>query len=427
MSLLLGCIADDITGASDLALSLASRGMPVTQYMGIPDKREQSGTAAAVIALKIRTAPVTDALSAARRSAEWLLDQGARQLYYKYCSTFDSTDEGNIGPVTNMLLEFLDDDFTVICPAFPANGRTIRAGLLYVGPVPLAESSMRNHPLTPMTRSSLIELMDAQTVPGATGHISLADMETGSDDLKTRFIELMRAGCRYVVADIQTNEHLETLAQACRHMRLVTGASALAEGLAGNFLHDTNKATIGGLQGDACLNLPRLPGAAVVLAGSCSTATRRQTETMRQVHACLVVDPLALASDVSVTNRLVNEAITMWQRGPLLISSESDPELVAEAQQQLGIEAAADLVESALGRIAAGLQHAGARKFIIAGGETSGAVAAALKVKVLGTGPRIDTGVPWMIHQQQPEMVLAFKSGNFGQDDFFLKAMAMVS
>ncbi|MDZ4729567.1 MAG: 3-oxo-tetronate kinase [Xanthomonadales bacterium] len=423
MPLQLACIADDITGASDLALTLASHGMSVTQVMGVPTASVHIETDAAVIALKIRTAPVDQAVQQATEAAHHLLRLGAHQLYFKYCSTFDSTPVGNIGPVTDALLDCVDEGFTVVCPAFPANQRTIRGGVLYVGGVPLAESSMRYHPLTPMTCSSLLELMDQQTAPGASGLVELDCVRRGVEAVRHQFDVLRGTGKRYAVLDCEQNADLITAAAACKDLKLITGASALAMGLPGNFQKTDSR-----IHKSAFASIPTdLAGHPVVLAGSCSETTRKQVAYMSRTCATIVIDPQALHRDQAHLQQLQEQAIQAWQKGSLLIYSSAESEQVKQAQQLLGFSESAELVEQALGSLAASLANSGACQFIIAGGETSAAVAAALQVKQLHTGPKIDEGIPWMIASGDRPMVLAFKSGNFGREDFFIKAMAMLA
>ena len=420
MNLQLGCIADDFTGASDVALMLAERGMPVTQVLGLPDENLKAGTAAVVIALKTRTTKAAEAVRQSRKAAEWLLEQGAQQVMFKYCSTFDSTADGNIGPVTDALLSVLDDDFTVVCPAFPANGRTVHNGMLMVNGQPLSESSMRHHPLTPMRNSNLLELMDEQTHEGASIGIDLKTVRGGKESLRAALARAKHEGYRYAIPDAETDADLLALGEACARLKLVTGASGIAIGLPNNFL------PIGKERKSACVPLPQLPGHAVIIAGSCSQTTRSQVEFMRAHCGFMDVHPCKLASGEQSMELLCNEAVMLWQKGPVMVTSEADPQKVKEAQAKLGREQAAALVEQTLAEIAEHLASRGACKFILAGGETSGAVAAALGSGVLLTGPRIDPGVPWMVRADQPTQVLAFKSGNFGSRDFFLRALEML-
>lgn len=421
MRLLLGCIADDITGASDLALMLAAHGMPTTFCLGLPVSFPSVRTPAIVIALKIRTVPKRDAVRQAREAAAWLLDLGADKLFYKYCSTFDSTAEGNIGPVSDALLQLVDEPLTVLAPAFPGNGRTVRAGVLYVNGVRLSESSMRNHPLTPMTQSYLPDLMDRQTAPRSTGLVSNVEIMRGADAVTSALERLKQSGCRYAVVDTESEADLRVIAGATHALRLVTGAAGIASAIPGEY---RKRGELPDIEIDN--SLPRVGGHAAVLAGSCSAATRKQVESFRSHAESIVVDPQALFDGEVTEAELVERASSAAGRGDVLLHSESDPEKLRAAQERIGIDASAELVECTFGRIARRLAEDGVRKFIVAGGETSGAVAKALALSEFRIGPQIDPGVPWMYTADSPELCIAFKSGNFGAPDFFQKALEML-
>ena len=420
MKLKLGCIADDITGASDVALMLAEHGMPVLLALGLPENFIEAPAEAIVIGLKSRTTKAEQAVKQSVQAARWLLKKGATQLLFKYCSTFDSTREGNIGPVSEALLKLTGDNFTLVCPAFPDNGRTIENALLMVNGIPLSESSMRNHPLTPMRNANLVELMDEQTHDGASTGLSLSIVRQGARATKEKLSELRNKGFRYVIPDITNNYDLKVLAEAVSDMKVVTGASGIAMGLPDNFRPSgTDKE-------NACAPLPKLKGHPVIIAGSCSLATRGQVEFVREQCFAIEVDPLQIAGNQQSLDELCKIASSHWQNGPVLIYSSTDPEHVELVQQKLGKEQAATLVEQTLAQIAVHLANQGASKFVLAGGETSGAVAAALGTSLMRIGPKIDSGVPWMIRADGPTQVLAFKSGNFGTPDFFQRAIAML-
>lgn len=421
MGLLLGCIADDITGGSDLGLMLAAHGMPTTLCLGIPAGERDRRSAAMVIALKIRSIDAASAVEQALGAADWLLAHDAAQLYYKYCSTFDSTDAGNIGPVTDALLDRLDDNFTVLLPAFPKNGRTVRDGVLYVDGVPLAESPMRDHPLTPMTRSSLIELMDAQTAEGRTGLVPAATVARGADAMRQAFGVLKSEGKRYAVVDTAGDEALEPIAEACVDLKLITGGSGVAAALPSSLATRKRLTPVEGTT-----ELPAVGGYAAVLSGSCSAATRGQVARFLRHSPGIVVDPLEVATGETSMDALAAEAERLAPLGNLLIYSTTDPERLGLVQEMLGIEASAHLVERTLASVAKRLLSAGTRKFLVAGGETSGAVAAALGATEFEIGPEIDPGVPWMVTTAAPPMCVAFKSGNFGGPDFFERALDML-
>jgi uncharacterized protein YgbK (DUF1537 family) len=420
---LIGAIGDDVTGSADLALMLSKHGMSVVQTIGLP----QSGAVvhdahAAVVALKSRTAPVEQAVADSLAACDWLLAQGARQIFFKYCSTFDSTEKGNIGPVAEALLARLGAEITIYCPAFPQNGRTVYNGHLFVGEDLLADSSMRHHPLTPMTDSNLVRFLGKQVRNSETvGLISYAVVDQGAAAIGNRLQEMAPTKFRHVVVDAMTDQHLLAIGEACAGLKLVTGGSGVAMGLPRNFRR-------AGLLGDSTgpAPLPKLNGGTAILAGSCSAATRRQVARTAARFPAVCVDPRELAS-----GRMTIEGIARWAADlageiAVLFHSTAEPEQVAAVQAQLGREGAGHLVEQAMGELALRLRQAGVRKFIVAGGETSGAVMAALKVRSLRIGPEIAPGVPWTVTDDEPPLCLALKSGNFGDEHFFEKAVRML-
>ncbi len=422
MPILLGAIADDLTGATDLAAMLSRRGLAVEQVLGLPQGEPGPGVQAVVVALKARTAPVTRAVAESLASCDWLTRHGAAQILFKYCSTFDSTDRGNIGPVALALMSRLGTDFTIVCPALPENGRTVRGGHLYVDGVPLADSPMRDHPLTPMRESDLRILLDRQTGPPPAELIPLAVVEQGTEAIANSFASLRASGARFGVVDAVTDDQLEAIGHACRGMRLVTGGSGVALGLPDNFRQD-------GLlrEPTATLELPDLPGPVAILSGSGSEASRRQVEAAAKRVPAIRVDPIALADGTTSLESLFAEARAGLTQGAVLISATDTPERVAAIQERLGRAEAANLVESTLATLARRLVDSGVRKLIVAGGETSGAVAAALEVCRLRVGPEIAPGVPWTVRHEEPTLLLAFKSGNFGGPGFFLEALEQVA
>jgi len=420
VAILLGAIADDFTGATDLANTLVSQGMRTVQTIGVPQTDLDLGDAeAVVVALKSRTAPVAEAVSASLEALDWLRHLGARQFFFKYCSTFDSTPAGNIGPVADALLDALDDDFALVCPAFPANGRSVYLGHLFVGNQLLSDSSMKDHPLTPMRDSSLPRLLQAQSKRRA-GVIPYPTVTTGAKATRTACDELRTAGISYGVADALTDVDLLTLGAAAANHKLVTGGSGIALGLPANFRHQ------GRLDEPVDPKLPTATGPAVVIAGSCSEATRGQVDHARDLWPCLKLDVDRLANGEPVADEAV-----AWARGqnratPLMIYSSANPDEIARVQATHGREAAGTLVEEALGWIAHDLVDGGWRRLIVAGGETSGAVVSALGIRGLRIGPEIDPGVPWTETVDAPYLSLALKSGNFGAEDFFSRALEML-
>lgn len=423
MAALLGCIADDFTGGTDLAGMLVKAGMRTVQLIGVPEHPAPDDVDAVVIALKSRTSPVDDAVAQSLRALRWLREAGCRQFYFKYCSTFDSTPQGNIGPVAEALMRELGSDFTIACPAFPANGRTIYNGYLFVGDVLLNESGMRDHPLTPMTDASLVRVLQAQASHrvGLVGHADVAD---GAGAIARRFEALKAQACGFAVVDAVTDRDLVAIGLACADMPLVTGASGMASGLAENFRRR-------GLltAADAAGVLPATGGSRAVVAGSCSPATQRQVEAMRQRAPAFHVDARDLFHGIDVVAAALEWAAPLLNDGPVLVYSTAAPEVVREIQERNGASSSGEAVEGALADIAQGLVGLGVGQLIVAGGETSGAVVRALGVSGLRIGPEIDPGVPWTVGLREggaAPLALALKSGNFGTDDFFLKAWRFV-
>ena len=423
MSLLLGIIGDDITGSTDLALMLGKNGMPTVQYIGVPSATTPGpATPAAVVALKSRTIPVEEAVAQSLAACQWLLDKGARQIFFKYCSTFDSTEKGNIGPVAEALLDEVGGGIAVVCPAFPANSRTLYRGYLFVGDLLLSESGMRHHPLTPMTDANLVRFLGKQVrSAGSVGLIPYEVVRRGAEAIRRVLEKLTLQGRRFAVVDALTDAHLLDIGEASAELKLITGGSGVAMGLPANYRKARLLPITCGLA-----EIPRLGGSAAVIAGSCSAATRGQVRRMAQAHPSFRVDPLDLIDDQPVVERAVEWALGEMDRGPVLIYSTDAPEAVANAQAHLGPERTGKIVEEALAGIARGLYDAGVKKWIVAGGETSGAVVEALGIKSLRIGPEIEPGVPWTISMEPEELCLAFKSGNFGAEDFFAKALGML-
>ena len=416
MPLLLGCIADDFTGATDLANTLTRQGMAAVVMLGVPREAATPPDAdAVVIALKSRSNPPAEAVSASLAALQWLQRSGARQFYFKYCSTFDSTDAGNIGPVADALLERLGERFTIACPAFPTNRRTIYHGYLFVGGELLSESGMRHHPLTPMTDASLVRVLQRQTT-GRVGLVPYGVVESGAATIASELHALQTEGYRYAIVDALSDEHLLAIGSACAGMKLLTGGSGLALGLPENFRRQ------GLLERTGADALPAMGGHAAVLAGSCSAATQRQVAEMKAKCPACELDPIAIAADGDAVSAAVEWAHAHLSHAPILIYSTADASQVARIQARLGREAAGGLVERALARIAQRLVELGVRRLIVAGGETSGAVVSALGIEGLRIGPEIDPGVPWTLSVGADPIALALKSGNFGSDDFFLKA-----
>jgi len=467
--MILGCIADDFTGATDLANNLVRAGMRVVQTIGVPaTPAEAAGLGdvdAVVVALKSRTAPVEEAVAQSLAACRWLRAGGAQQIYFKVCSTFDSTPAGNIGPVAQALMAYLGaeaaaapssagagaepgaepsagpeprvTDFAIVTPAFPENGRTVFKGHLFVGDVLLSDSPMRHHPLTPMTDASLVRVMQAQLSHGA--RCALIEHRTvarGVDAVRERIAALRAEGVGFAIADAVGDADLHVLAQAGSDLGLVVAGSGLAIGIPA--LH-------GLVPRPEAAALPKATGACAVVSGSCSAATNAQVADFiaRAAGAssgansganggtdrAFAVDPLRLAAGEDVAGQALAWAVPRLADGPVLVYATAAPEAVKAVQAQLGVERAGALVEQALARVAQGLVAAGVGQLLVAGGETSGACVQALGVDTLRIGPQIDPGVPWC-HATPPTRVqglhLALKSGNFGGVDFFTRAFEVL-
>lgn len=421
MSTLFGAIADDFTGATDLAGLLARSGVPVSLRIGVPQEAPAETAPLEIIALKCRTAPTSQALRETRAALDWLRRAGAKRFFWKYCSTFDSTPRGNIGPVAEALMDDLDTSQTIYCPAFPENGRSIFMGNLFVGELPLAESPMRDHPLTPMRDSNLMRLL----APQVTRPVGLANrlvVAEGPMALRQRLAQLRADGMAHVVVDAVANDDLYTIAEACRNMTLLTGGSAVAMPLPEIWLKE-------GLlsRSDMRVAARYENGPAIVLSGSCSAMTNRQVAAyLAGGSPAFRLDPLALSEDGPAP-------ALQWLAGQSLdatpmIYATAEPASVRAAQERLGAERAGSLVETALATCAAEAQNAGIRRFIIAGGETSGAVAKALGIDRLDIGAEIAPGVPWCFARSGGHTVaITLKSGNFGHETFFADALEKLS
>ncbi len=420
MAALLGCIADDFTGGTDLAGMLVKAGMRTVLLVGVPTGPPPGDVDAIVIALKSRTSEAQQAVAESLAALGWLQAAGCQQFFSKYCSTFDSTARGNIGPVAEALMLALGTHFTIACPAFPTNGRTIYQGHLFVGKELLSESGMRDHPLTPMTDANLVRVLQRQ-VTGKVGLVDFGVVAQGAAAIGARFATLREQGCSFAVVDALSDRDLEAIGAACAVLPLVTGGSGIALGLPENFRRRGLLA-----QHRVADALPTTGGLRAVIAGSCSIATQRQVSFMREAAPAFQVDPLQLAGGVDVIAAALDWAAAHLAAGPVLIYATATAQVVRQVQAELGGVGAGRLVEEALAAIALGMVKLGVGQMIVAGGETSGAVVRALGIEGLRIGPEIDPGVPWTAALKAPgsglALALALKSGNFGSDDFFLKA-----
>ncbi|WP_426415200.1 3-oxo-tetronate kinase [Aestuariirhabdus sp. LZHN29] len=414
----LGCVADDFTGASDMASFLVRGGLKTEMIDGVPPLgwHPREDTAAVVIALKSRTIPVKDAVAQSLASFRWLREHATDcQLFFKYCSTFDSTPQGNIGPVIDAVMEAFDLPRVLVSPALPVNGRTVYRGYLFVNGVPLAESPMRNHPLTPMHDSSLVRMMEQQGQYKGTvlDHNLLA---CGSDAVRER-INSLAPEQRYLVADHFEPQHAEVLAHAMADAAFISGSSGLAEALARQHTQGDNEQPQTGFTA---------PGKTLILAGSCSEATRDQVARFveRGEGESLRLDPAGL-----MNGELRDEAIWSWVSdqscSTCLVYSSDEPDRVSDAQRTLGLNVA-ERLEQAFAMLARRAVNAGIRKLVVAGGETSGAVTQALGEQTFGVGPSVAPGVPIIQTMGSDPLLLVLKSGNFGDQDFFHTAIEMM-
>jgi len=416
--LALGCIADDFTGATDLANNLVRGGMRVVQTIGVPHGALGESADAVVVALKSRTVPAAEAVAQSLQALQWLRAQGAEQIYFKYCSTFDSTPAGNIGPVTEALMDALGTDFTIACPAFPDNGRTVFKGYLFVGDELLHESGMRNHPLTPMADSNLVRVLQAQT-QRKVGLIDYRSVARGPAGIAERIAQLRSQGVRMAVLDATSNAELMAAGPAWAGMPLLTAGSGIAIGLPQNF---------GLREGDgaAAAQLPAARGLRAIVSGSCSVATNGQVRNfLASGGQGFAVDPLALAKGTNVIGQALAWAQQRLAEGPVLVYATAEPEVVRATQARLGVERAGALVELALAGIARGLVEQGVGQLVVAGGETSGSVVQTLGIARLRIGPQIAPGVPWCATDGAEPVAVALKSGNFGRETFFEDAIGI--
>jgi 3-dehydrotetronate 4-kinase len=422
---LLGCIADDFTGATDLANNLVRAGMRVLQTVGVPTTALSAPVDAVVVSLKSRTIAPAQAVAQSLQALEWLQKQGARQIYFKYCSTFDSTPDGNIGPVIDALMAALKTDFTIATPAFPDVGRTVFKGYLFVGDVLLHESGMQDHPLTPMKDPNLVRVLSPQT----TRRVGLIDhgvVAQGTAAIQQRIAALKQQGVGVAIVDAVSNADLHRLAPALADMPLVTAGSGVAIGLPANF---------GIAPNESAATLPSAKGRQAVMAGSCSRATNAQVAAFIAAgRPAYVVDPMRMEQGQEAREAIVREALA-WAvprlvDGPVLIYSTAQPEALKMIQTKLGSAKVGEWVEQTLASIACGLVQAGVGQLVVAGGETSGAVVQALGMQQLQIGAQIDPGVPWCAGQTKVNddiLHITLKSGNFGTEDFLLKAFGKLS
>jgi 3-dehydrotetronate 4-kinase len=402
--MLIGVIADDFTGASDIANTLAKGGLVTSQYLGVPGRAAAAEVEAGVVSLKSRSIPAQDAVAASLEALRWLQAQGCRQFVFKYCSTFDSTPDGNIGPVAEALADALGVNGVVVCPAFPATGRTVYQGHLFVGDRLLNESGMENHPLTPMTDADIRRWLRRQT-RSEVGHVPAGVAVDAA---------LRACDETLVVVDAVTDEDLVSIGRACADAPLLTGGSGIALGLPANFIAK-------GLAEGGRTRFEGVQGPEAVLAGSCSGMTRTQVDAHRGVHPALAVAVEDVMDGRTSPGDLVAFIEANCGKAPLVYSSAA-PDDVAAAHARHGRETVSDRLEGLFAETARELVDRGIRRVVVAGGETSGAVVQALDLDGLTIGPEISPGVPVLVSEERG-VALALKSGNFGGEDFFDEAL----
>ena len=421
--MILGIIGDDFTGSSDIANNLKKSGMQVSMYAGIPPlnkKTSLTNADAAVIALKTRTIPINDAVSESLKALEWLKNAGCSQFIFKYCSTFDSTKEGNIGPVTDAIMEELNVDFTIACPSFPDAGRTVFCGHMFVNGKPLNESGMEKHPLTPMIDNNLIRWLNFQTKH----NVGLIDYETincGVKSVTNKVNILKNEGYKYAIVDTINNDNFDVICNGVKDLQFLTGGSGIALGLPKIYKKE-------GLLSDEEFQIPENSTNAIILSGSCSSATLNQIEVYKKENPSYFI-----SADEVMNNENLIEDVIKWIKNnetlsPLIYSS-ADPKIVKEKQTRYGQEILANKIESFFEKLSNKLLNHTFGIFISAGGETSGAVVNGLGLQEFKIGQEISHGVPalWSPNSNCNKPVsVTLKSGNFGQIDFFKRALQIL-
>ncbi|QKJ85540.1 hypothetical protein PMPD1_0565 [Paramixta manurensis] len=413
----LGVIADDFTGATDIASFLVNNGMTTVQFNGCPTQDFSQPVDALVVSLKSRSCPAEQAVSLALAALRWLQQQGCSHFYFKYCSTFDSTERGNIGPVTDALLGALAQSFTVISPALPVNGRSVYQGYLFVGEVLLEESGMRNHPITPMRDSYLPRLISAQG-QGTAACVNYQVIERGAQAVKAKLADLRQAGHRYAVLDALNEHHLVVQGEAVADLKLVTGGSGLAIGLARQWKKDHATAPVQQSRWQRS-------GRSVILAGSCSERTNQQVAHYREHGPAIAIEVEPLLTGAvrpeTYAHTLCEQVLALPEAPAPLIYATASPSALNAIQQKFGVEKSSAAIEQLFALLAVALYQANVRTFIVAGGETSSAITQALGIDAFHIGPAVSPGVPWIRALDAP-LWLLLKSGNFGDIDFFSRA-----
>jgi len=424
VTLALGCIADDYTGASDLANTLTRCGLRTMQTIGVPrDDLALPEVDAVVVSLKSRSIAAPEAVAKSLAAEQWLRGRGAAHVMFKICSTFDSTDAGNIGPVMDALQADCGEPIVLVTPAFPETGRTVYQGNLFVGRVPLNESPLKDHPLNPMHDANLVRVLGRQS-RSRIGLVDLVTVARGADAIRQRLALLANDGVRAAIVDAVFDRDLESIGLAALADRLSVGASGLGLGLARGLVASGYVRAAG----QAMAEEQPIGGMAACLAGSCSQATLAQVTEAERVMPVLRLDPEQLVNGADETRRALQWAAEHLANGPVLIASSSTPEQVAALQARHGRDAAGHAIEQAMAALAQGLVAAGVRRLVVAGGETSGAVVDRLGIPGFLVGAEIAAGVPVLraVGAAQGAMLLALKSGNFGGPAFFDDALRLM-
>jgi uncharacterized protein YgbK (DUF1537 family) len=423
VTLKLGCIADDYTGASDLANTLTRAGLRTVQTIGVPsDDLALPEVDAVVVSLKSRSIEAQLAVDKSRAAEAWLRGRGASHVLFKICSTFDSTDKGNIGPVMDALRADSGDRIVLVTPAFPETGRTVYQGNLFVGPVPLNESPLKDHPLNPMHDSNLVRVLARQSRTKV-GLVDLAAVTRGPEAVRAKLAALSADGVGAAIIDAVFDLDLETIGIVALDHRVSVGASGIGLGLARALVASTGGTSACGTTTDAPIG-----GPAACLAGSCSQATLGQIASAEKVMPVLHLDPERVVAGPDEVRRALAWAKDHLDKGPLLIASSATPDRVSALQARHGRDAAGQAIEQAMADIAEGLVQAGVRRLVVAGGETSGAVVDRLRIPGFLVGEEIAAGVPVLqaVGAKTGPMLLALKSGNFGGPEFFSDALKLM-
>ena len=415
--MLIGVIGDDFTGSSDIANNLKKAGMSVSMYAGIPKKKDKKlSSQAVVIALKTRTIPVKKAVKESIKALNWLKNANCKKIIYKYCSTFDSTKKGNIGPVIDALMENLKCDFTIACPSFPDAGRSLYFGHMFVNGIPLNECGMENHPLTPMTDHNLVRWLNYQT-KNKVGLIDITTVKKGSGEIKKKIVSLKKQGMKYCLIDTIENIDFDQICEGTKHLKMLTGGSGIALGLPKIFKKQ-------GLIKKNNKILPKINSYSIIISGSCSNTTLSQIKNYKNKHPSLSLEPEKIINDLEYLRKVINWVIKNKKNKPLLYSS-SKPDIVKKNQKEYGKDLIASKIESFFQDVVSELYEEDFKKIVSAGGETSGAVVKGLGIEELQIGQEISAGVPIM-WEPNKSIKIALKSGNFGQEDFFSRALKML-